>query len=133
MPLRIQAHDKDSESNTNIIYRLLPASQHISNSDSLPFTIDAQSGEVLLTHPLQPSSQEYEFFVEACDQPTEGRSLCSEPVDVSIRLAPEDLPLNISIACNAVPVPEVKLYLFIFSRKLIFKMIKHLWHFVGGK
>lgn len=105
--LQVKAHDKDSGSNSNIAYRLLPSASHTTASDSLPFTIDAQSGEVLLTHPLQAARKDFGFYVEACDQPAEGRSLCSEPVEVSIHLAPEELPYNINIACNGIPVPEV--------------------------
>lgn len=118
LPLRIQAHDGDSGSNAHIIYRLLPlssSSQYASNSDVFPFAIDAESGEILLTHSLQSSSENYGFFVEACDQPANGRSLCSEPVGVTVNLAPQKLSWHLNITCNSVPISEVSVYLYFMS------------------
>uniref|UniRef100_A0A158R7Q9 Cadherin domain-containing protein n=1 Tax=Taenia asiatica TaxID=60517 RepID=A0A158R7Q9_TAEAS len=111
LPLRIRAHDADSSSaNARVIYRLLPSLSHQAAPvaiSSLPFIIDAQTGEVLLTQPLLPSKEDFRFFVEACDQPEEGQPLCSEPVGVTVHLAPQELPWRLNLSCSSISVAEV--------------------------
>ncbi|KAL5111856.1 Protocadherin Fat 4 [Taenia crassiceps] len=110
LPLRIRAHDADSSSaNVNVVYRLLPPLSHhaaIAATGALPFTIDAQTGEILLTRPLPPSNKDFRFFVEACDQPKEGQPLCSEPVEVTVHLAPQELLWPLNLSCSSISVAE---------------------------
>ncbi|CDS40649.1 fat cadherin tumor suppressor [Echinococcus multilocularis] len=111
LPVRICAHDADSSGgNARVVYRLLPSlSHHVASAatDAPPFVVDAQSGEVLLTRPLPPSSEDFEFFVDACDQPEEGRPLCSEPVGVTIHLTPQELPWRLNLSCSSIPIAEI--------------------------
>ncbi len=107
LPLRISARDADSGSNALLTYRLL--AQH--SNASLPFAVDAQSGDVLLIRPLSPSQSHFGFFVEACDQPVGGRPLCSEPVGVTVYLADAEVPLKINVSCSSVATPEVRILL----------------------
>ncbi|VDM31294.1 unnamed protein product [Hydatigera taeniaeformis] len=106
LPLRIRAYDADSiGANARVVYRLHhPASV---STSALPFVIDPQTGEILLTQSLPPSSKDFQFFVKACDQPEEGQPLCSEPVGVTIHLIPRELPWRLNLSCSSVSVAEV--------------------------
>lgn len=111
LPLRIRAHDEDSEGNARVVYRLLLPTLHHGDAISVsefPFVVDSQSGEILVTRPMPPSREDFNFFVEACDQPEKGRPLCSEPVRVAIHLVPREFPWQINISCSSVVVTEVR-------------------------
>ncbi|VDN09393.1 unnamed protein product [Dibothriocephalus latus] len=109
LPLRVTADDIDLGSNAHVIYRFPGVSQMPNSSFPLPFSIASNTGELLLNRAVTPTethSGVISFQVEACDQPITGDSLCSEPVEVVVHLAPTDNLPNLTVTCSSNEISE---------------------------
>ncbi|XP_023653219.2 protocadherin Fat 2 [Paramormyrops kingsleyae] len=97
--LRVKALDKDTGSNADIIY-----SFHSGNADGI-FSIDPETGSILVAEPLDKLSQEhYHLHVKATDQGFPQRSdIC--PVTIQVKLS-ENVPPKFSSTEYFTEIPE---------------------------
>lgn len=107
LPLKIEAQDADSGPNGKVTYRLFGQQANA----SLPFDVDPRTGDVVLLQPLNGNqSAAINFFVQACDQPTDGKPLCSEPIGVTVYLANVEVNSKPTITCSSVAVAEASIF-----------------------